>query len=193
MSQNVMVICNTFSQLLMAIQLKSTIMADDRLTVIATDKSPMNESLLERVRKLGYFNEVSFTMSLHYCRRNTIKDKLADVVDIVKGRNITGNSFGRYDLMLYYNLDLTTIALYAELYKYNHKIECARYEEGILSYNNPIINVSALNIDDIFCFEAPIALKIPISFVLSYTEIYVIIPIIIEDTTREIEINAINT
>ena len=34
--------------------------------------------------------------------------------------------------------------------------------------------------------------KIPISFVLSNTEIYVIIPIIIEDTTREIETNAVS-
>ena len=43
------------------------------------------------------------------------------------------------------------------------------------------------------CLDAPIALKIPISFVLSYTEMYVIIPIIIEDTTKEIDTNAINT
>ena len=59
--------------------------------------------------------------------------------------------------------------------------------------NKPIINVSALNIEDMLCLDAPIALKIPISFVLSYTEMYVIIPIIIEDTTKEIDTNAINT
>ena len=59
--------------------------------------------------------------------------------------------------------------------------------------NNPTINVSALNIEDIFFLDAPIALKIPISFVLSNTEIYVIIPIIIEDTIKEILTKAINT
>ena len=37
---------------------------------------------------------------------------------------------------------------------------------------NPIIKVSALNIDDILCLDAPIARSIPISFVLSYTDIY---------------------
>ena len=37
--------------------------------------------------------------------------------------------------------------------------------------NNPTINVSALNIEDIFDFDAPIALNTPISFVLSNTEI----------------------
>ena len=44
---------------------------------------------------------------------------------------------------------------------------------------NPIINVSALNTLDISFLDAPIALNIPISFVLSSTDIYVIIPIII--------------
>ena len=41
--------------------------------------------------------------------------------------------------------------------------------------------------------DAPIALNIPISFVLSNTEIYVIIPIIIDDTINDIATNAINT
>ena len=52
--------------------------------------------------------------------------------------------------------------------------------------NNPIINVSALNTRLISFFLAPNAFKIPISFVLSKTEIYIIIPIIILDTTNEI-------
>ena len=62
---------------------------------------------------------------------------------------------------------------------------------GKVTAGLPILAVE--NIEDTFPFEAPIALNTPISFVLSYTEIYVIIPIIIDDTTKEIEINAINT
>ena len=50
----------------------------------------------------------------------------------------------------------------------------------------PTINVSALNTFDISFLDAPIALNIPISFVLSNTDIYVIIPIIIDDTISEI-------
>ena len=58
---------------------------------------------------------------------------------------------------------------------------------------NPIMNVSALNTLDISFLDAPIALNIPISFVLSNTDIYVIIPIIIDDTINDIATNAINT
>ena len=58
---------------------------------------------------------------------------------------------------------------------------------------NPTINVSALNTLDISFLEAHIALNIPISFVLSNTEIYVIIPIIIDETINDIATNAIST
>ena len=57
----------------------------------------------------------------------------------------------------------------------------------------PIIKVSALNTLEISFLEAPIALKIPISFVLSSTDIYVIIPIMMLETTNDIDTNAIST
>ena len=55
----------------------------------------------------------------------------------------------------------------------------------------PTIKVSALNTRDTSCFDAPMARRMPISFVRSSTDIYVIIPIIIEDTTRDIATKAI--
>ena len=57
----------------------------------------------------------------------------------------------------------------------------------------PTINVSALNTLEISLFDAPIERSMPISFVLSITEIYVIIPIIIDETMSEIATNAIRT
>lgn len=58
---------------------------------------------------------------------------------------------------------------------------------------NPRITASALNTREISRFDAPIERRIPISFVRSSTEMYVIIPIIIEDTTSDIATNAIST
>ena len=54
------------------------------------------------------------------------------------------------------------------------------------------IIVSALNTLEISCLEAPILLKIPISFVLSRTDMYVMVPIIIDETTSEIDTKAIS-
>ena len=53
--------------------------------------------------------------------------------------------------------------------------------------------VSALNMRAMSFFEAPIARSIPISLVLSRTEMYVMTPIMIEDTISEIATNAIST
>ena len=57
----------------------------------------------------------------------------------------------------------------------------------------PIISVSALKTLEISFFDAPIERSTPISLVRSSTEIYVIIPIISDDTMSEIDTNAINT
>ena len=59
--------------------------------------------------------------------------------------------------------------------------------------SKPIIIASALNTRAISFFLAPILRRIPISFVRSRTEIYVIIPIIIDETTSEIEVKTIST
>ncbi|MNV65585.1 hypothetical protein D3C71_1582860 [compost metagenome] len=55
------------------------------------------------------------------------------------------------------------------------------------------MNVSALNTRVISFLRAPSARSTPISFVRSMTEIYVIIAIMIKDTTREIAAKAIST
>ena len=56
-----------------------------------------------------------------------------------------------------------------------------------------MITVSALNILETFLLDAPIARRIPISFVLSCTDIRVITPIIIEETISDTATNAIST
>ena len=58
---------------------------------------------------------------------------------------------------------------------------------------NPIMNVSALNTRVISFLLAPMERKIPISFVRSNTEIYVMIPIIILDTMSDTDTKAIKT
>lgn len=54
------------------------------------------------------------------------------------GKNITDIPPAKYDLLMYYNLDMMALSFFAYLYEINQDIECARYEEGILSYNNPV-------------------------------------------------------
>ncbi|CDC75714.1 unknown [Candidatus Colimorpha enterica] len=59
--------------------------------------------------------------------------------------------------------------------------------------SSPIMNVSALNTRATSAFDAPTARRTPISFVLSSTEMLVMTPIIIDETTSDIPTNAIST
>ena len=58
---------------------------------------------------------------------------------------------------------------------------------------NPMITVSAVNMLETLRFEAPMDRSTPISLVRSCTEIRVITPIMMEDTTSDIATNAIST
>ena len=55
------------------------------------------------------------------------------------------------------------------------------------------MKVSALNTCVILRRDAPMARRIPISFLLSRTEMYVMIPIMIDETTRDTATKAIST
>ena len=59
--------------------------------------------------------------------------------------------------------------------------------------HRPMSPVSALNTCDTLRFEAPIARRMPISLVRSSTEMYVMMPIMIEETISETDTNAIST
>ena len=57
----------------------------------------------------------------------------------------------------------------------------------------PMIIVSALKTRETSFFDAPIARRMPISYVRSSTLIYVMMPIMMEETTSDIATKAIRT
>lgn len=139
MDKRICIICNTFYQVLMAIQFKTTIFKNDVITLVATDKSPIQATTIDRLKKLNYFENVYFIRSYKYCQhKDSIKEKLSDVFDVINGNSLGIENPIIADLFLYYNFDLDTLALYADMYKTNPNIQCARYEEGIFCYNNSL-------------------------------------------------------
>ena len=56
-----------------------------------------------------------------------------------------------------------------------------------------MMKVSALNTWEIFLLEAPMARRMPISLVRSMTEMWVMMPIIMQETTRDTATKAMST
>lgn len=58
-------------------QLKNTILGDDNVSIIVTDKSPVNRSLIVRIEALNYFKKVSYEIRhIIVIRKQQLRKKL---------------------------------------------------------------------------------------------------------------------
>ena len=128
--------CNTYFQLIAAIQLNSTVYSDDYTVMVLSDHSKNADQVANRLRETEVFNEVFFVETRYFCSEYLeTKYKLPCVID-----DINGNLYGMdlqdkyFDTFIYYNDNHASLGIYAALYKVNKKIECMRLEEGIGSY-----------------------------------------------------------
>lgn len=135
-----LLICNTYFQLIITLQLSLTLFKEDRITIIITDKTPNTEFPAKKLKELHVVDKVLYQQTNSYCgKKTTWRDKIQDIYNIVFGDSkFLALTSEDYDEIIYFNYDLFVMALFAELYKKNKKIICSRYEEGILSYNTKI-------------------------------------------------------
>ena len=136
--KNILIYCNTFYQLLVAIQLQRTIKKEDRVSVILTDESRGSKEIADRLRNMGFFHGV------YYLETKVGPEQVGAAY---RARTLCSGMFGRLpegmprdyvcDELIGYNLDLSTHVVYAALYRRNPAICCNAMEEGLLSYATP--------------------------------------------------------
>lgn len=133
-------ICNTYFQLIISLQLSFTLFNGDKITIIITDKTPNTKFPAQKLEDLHIVDKVLYRETKAYCgKRDVWRDKLQDICDIVFGDSkFSDITDVFYDEIIYFNYDLFAMVLFAELYKKNKKIMCSRFEEGILSYNSKV-------------------------------------------------------
>lgn len=136
--EKIIFICNTYYQMITAIQLRNTRFINDNVYLVLTNHSKHAEGVSLRLREAKCFKEVYFANV-----RELDQDKhgmAAAVSSILSG--VDGNARWmkemrtlKCDEFIYYNLSVSTIQLYALLIKNNPSLRCSRMEEGILSYD----------------------------------------------------------
>lgn len=129
-----LIFCNTYYQLILAIQMKLTIKKEESVTVVLTDKSRNADKVFEKLQHNDFFDQVFF-----------LETKKEKVNAAFKLKAIKNSLFGtlpigmdpkvKYDEIVGFNMDLPTHYLYAALTKNNPKIQCNAMEEGLLSYS----------------------------------------------------------
>lgn len=142
----VLIICNTYYQLIMAIQMRITLFCNADVDLWLSDQSVEAEKVAERLAEKCIFSKVYFkerkkshstlnsqkkTDSIKYTFKYNFGKAVIETTDL-------------YDEILFYNLEMPLYAI-ADYYKQQgHKCQWSKYEEGILSYENDFVIGSKL-------------------------------------------------
>lgn len=133
--KNTLFFCNTYYQLIVAIQMKLTIKKEEQVTVVLTDESRNAETICERLRQTQLFHKVFFLQTKNAKTKVNAKFKLQAIKNGLCGCLPEGmDPKAKYDELIGFNLDLPTHYLFAALVKNNPGIICNAMEEGLLSY-----------------------------------------------------------
>ena len=129
-----LIICNTNSQILMALQMKLTIFKNDRLDIIITDHIIDGLERSARLEKTHLFGKVYFIKALNKSKSSTPFKNFLYSLFLGGGRtSLKIDDF--YDEVLTYNFDIFTYEIVNSLERENENIVWSQYDEGLFSYN----------------------------------------------------------
>lgn len=134
---NILIICNTYYQILMAIQLKNTLFKKDIVDVMISDQCGQNHGINSKLEEHRIFHKVYFKKTKQLCmKKKKLLKKMTDLKKIIVGSTDFKDIYkNRYDELIFYNPDIAVHMIFCGLEKHNSNLICSRFEEGIFSYN----------------------------------------------------------
>lgn len=129
-----LIICDTYSQLIEAIQMKITLFKDDVVDIRISDHSVGAEMVSDRLQRLNIFNNVYFVKTKKFIYERTKLESLIDVLKYNFG-SIPKVQIKLYDEIIYYNTNLIIFAIGDYYKKIAHECIWSRMEEGLFSYD----------------------------------------------------------
>lgn len=146
---NILIYCNTYYQLITAIQLKLTIKKNDYVALLLSDDSLNSEVIFEKLKSMNVFDDVYFVRQ-NRTRGGRIGDSKRKIFEYIKHefRMIMGYPYGKInknviiDEIIFYNFHSIILSLFYYLSKRNKNICCSIMEEGVFSYDFSIYQES---------------------------------------------------
>lgn len=134
----VLAICNTYYQILVCLKMRLSVLRNDFMDIVISDQCGVVKGIADRLCASEVFDRVYFKSTKAMAMgKDTIFGKVHDVRQVIFGNPEFADVCGTYyDKLLFNNTDIVVHMFYASLEKLNPNIRCARFEEGILSYNN---------------------------------------------------------
>lgn len=138
--KRMLVIANTYSQLIMAMQMNLTIAKNDEVVLLLSDHSKGTRNICDQLKKNDIFSEAYYINTKNILALRNKAEIIKDYADValrntnrfVTYLNEIKNRF--FDELIVYNYGVDIIGLYSILYTINKNIRVSFYEEGVLSY-----------------------------------------------------------
>lgn len=182
--KNILFLCNTYYQLIVALQMKMTMFENENVTLLLSDHSINADSIVKKLSKENIFYQIEYikTRKIDYTSKD-LKTKIktlynAFFYDDSELFKLLCNK--KFDEFFYFNQNLSTNIIYSIMVKNNTNIKCNQYEEGIFSYeamkNQDILKINSM-ILKIYCFlrvifGLKVLLKETKNVYVFYTELY---------------------
>lgn len=151
-----LIVANTYSQLIVALQMKNTIFLDDEIILLISNNSIGANKVQLKIDSMKIFDESYYIESKGLCiNRNTLQ-RVKDFVDISFFNNssysfyLDGINNLWFDEIICYNFMIDMFAIYSKLVRINPNLEISLYEEGLLSYDISIEDTVGRQLINVF-------------------------------------------
>lgn len=137
---NTICYCNTYFQLITAIQMKRTIKRKDKMYVILSDMTDGLYNIYNILKKDNFFDGVFFVKS-KIPKKNKVQEifykvgELFLVIFDVSIKELKNLPFA--DEFIFFNDDISVYRTFSMVKRRCHNLKVSRFEEGILSYDTP--------------------------------------------------------
>lgn len=138
--KNVLVICRTYFQVLMAITLKYTEFNQDKVDIIITDQLANVRELKAKLNKNKLFGNVIYIPIKNIYKESKHIQRITKLIymELLPEKQVFIDKLKdiKYDHMLLNNVDVLAEAIFLKYYKKNNNIKVSLYEEGYGTYTN---------------------------------------------------------
>ncbi len=147
--KKVLILANTYFQIMIAIKLKLTIYKNDNVDIIISNHSNNAEDIVVELEKeKNIFEKSYFFQSKKNIDKKSLLRKVCDdllyIITPEKALKQFNIEMERYDEFVFYNIDKYTYLLYDCLFQTNNFVKLIRYEEGYVSYLYLNIGISKI-------------------------------------------------
>ena len=139
LNKRVIILCNTYFQLIVALKMKLTLWKQSEVSIIVTDHTKQMIQAISGLKESGLFENVIYWETNKIDKKEPSNfNKLRLFLECTHKRNRCKNLLGNkvFDEFVFYNNAFSSYLLFSYLYGKNHNIVVSRMEEGVTSYND---------------------------------------------------------